>query len=296
MLKTTDEAREYFKPLTYDDLTEDSFNKLVSILTKHLGNWNSRVLDAIHGGYRGSEYYMTIWPHKKYGKYPGTRFVDKDGIKEAFIIVECDQYSKREGISFNKDGWIGFAGWSDSTNVRPFLDAFEEWVDVMQLEKYGVKPCKFEKIELNLPEGYQERYHDAVIKLIEKGIPMEQSLFDTDITIYKKDLDYWTPEQYDKIKEIKNIEQTQGIKIASALNKEQRETFISSYFVDEFPENPEMGRMVCKDGVEYVYTGDWKSMFKVPETPQEKLEAIMLYLDKQPDTPLKEQIFSIIGE
>lgn len=137
MLKTTEEARQYFKPLTYKDITEKRFNKLVAILEEHLGKWNRLHLEERQEGIINSKYYMTIHPHKRFSKYPGTRYV-KDifgDLKEAFIIVECDRYSKRSGISFNQDGFIGFAGWADSTNVIPFLTAFEEWVTGIKKEK-----------------------------------------------------------------------------------------------------------------------------------------------------------------
>lgn len=145
MLKTSEEAREYFKPLTYKDLTEISFKQLVAFLEGHLGEWNRKVLIDRAKNNHDNRYYMTIHPHKKYSKYPGTRY-EKD---KAFIIVKCDNYSFREGISFNKDGFIGFAGWSDKDNVRPFLDAFEEWVAFIKATKYN-----FNELEQKLFGGY----------------------------------------------------------------------------------------------------------------------------------------------
>lgn len=129
MLKTNEDAREYFKPLTYEYLTEKNFNSLVAILTEVLGKWNRQELEFRNKWGHGNNYLMNIHEHKRFSRYPGTRFVNKNGKKEAFIIVKCDNYSYREGISFNSDGFIGFAGWADSDNVRPFLDAFEQWVD-----------------------------------------------------------------------------------------------------------------------------------------------------------------------
>ena len=130
----TDQAREYFKPLTYDDLTEKNFNKLVAILTEVLGKWNRQVLEDREEHGHDNRYYMEIHPHKRFGRYPGTRFIDKKD-KEAFIMVKCDNYSVRTGISFNKDGFIGFAGWADSDNVKPFIQAFREWVDIIKRDK-----------------------------------------------------------------------------------------------------------------------------------------------------------------
>ena len=131
---TRESAREYFKPLTYEDINETQFNKLVAIMEEKLGVWNRTVLEERADNVKSSKYYMQIYPHKKFGKYPGTRYNPrrKDNKLSAFIIVKCDNYSIREGISFNADGFIGFAGWSDKYNVKPFLDAFKEWVDMMK--------------------------------------------------------------------------------------------------------------------------------------------------------------------
>ena len=38
-------------------------------------------------------------------------------------------FTERECISFNQDGFIGFAGWADDKNARPFIDAFIRWVN-----------------------------------------------------------------------------------------------------------------------------------------------------------------------
>ena len=159
MLLTTDEAREYFKPLTYDDLTEKNFNRLVAILTEVLGKWNRHELEFRNKWGHGNNYLMTIHEHKRFGRYPGTRFVNKNGKKEAFIIVKCDNYSYREGISFNKDGFIGFAGWADSDNVRPFLDAFEQWVDILKDENFIVKVKPEETIPIEVYKKWEQSYY-----------------------------------------------------------------------------------------------------------------------------------------
>ena len=43
--------------------------------------------------------------------------------------VDGMYFADREAISFNDDGFIGFAGWSDSKNVQPFYRAFKSWMD-----------------------------------------------------------------------------------------------------------------------------------------------------------------------
>lgn len=65
-------------------------------------------------------------------------------LKEAYFYVSGQihlereknlLFIKREAISFNADGVIGFAGWASSDNVQPFLKAFVDWCDYLR----GVK-------------------------------------------------------------------------------------------------------------------------------------------------------------
>ena len=51
----------------------------------------------------------------------------KDGLIYAYLKMSGSNFEERECISFNKDGFIGFAGWADDTNVQPILRAFIKW-------------------------------------------------------------------------------------------------------------------------------------------------------------------------
>lgn len=53
-------------------------------------------------------------------------------IRGAYLFVNSYYFTQREAISFNRDGFIGFAGWASDNNVRPFLEAFMEWCDYME--------------------------------------------------------------------------------------------------------------------------------------------------------------------
>ena len=56
----------------------------------------------------------------------------KDGrLTSAFMYVNCTYFKKREAISFNGDGFIGFAGWASSANEQPFLRAFIKWCHLL---------------------------------------------------------------------------------------------------------------------------------------------------------------------
>lgn len=57
---------------------------------------------------------------------------DKEGhLKEAYLRCSGPYFKNREAISFNLDGFIGFCGWADSRNQRPFLNAFARWVEYL---------------------------------------------------------------------------------------------------------------------------------------------------------------------
>ena len=47
----------------------------------------------------------------------------------AYVRVDGPYFEDREGISLEPGGFIGFAGWADSRNERPFLVAFARWMD-----------------------------------------------------------------------------------------------------------------------------------------------------------------------
>lgn len=52
---------------------------------------------------------------------PGDRF---------FAGLRCKSYyfEDREAVSFNPDGFIGFAGWADDQNIQPVVAGFKDWV------------------------------------------------------------------------------------------------------------------------------------------------------------------------
>ena len=101
--------------LKYSDITEPMIRHLHEIVEEHLcANFDK-------------EMRMKINPLKKkemvFDKKTG-------GLIEAYIRVQGSYFGDREGISFNKEKqFIGFAGWSDGTNIYPFLTAFMEWIE-----------------------------------------------------------------------------------------------------------------------------------------------------------------------
>jgi len=55
--------------------------------------------------------------------------------KWAGLTCSSDYFEEREAVSFNRDGFIGFAGWASSKNVQPILDGFVLWVKEMKGEQ-----------------------------------------------------------------------------------------------------------------------------------------------------------------
>src|SRR5690606_14421809 len=54
------------------------------------------------------------------------------GLKYARLEVNGSYFSGREAITFNRDGFIGFAGWASGGNLKPFVEAFEKWLDWLE--------------------------------------------------------------------------------------------------------------------------------------------------------------------
>lgn len=50
-------------------------------------------------------------------------------LSHGYFKVKSSYFIKREAISFNDNGFVGFAGWADKFNVQPFVNAFIKWLD-----------------------------------------------------------------------------------------------------------------------------------------------------------------------
>lgn len=68
------------------------------------------------------------------GAFSGTyRVHQRFKIRDTHAALCCHAYyfDQREAITFNQDGFVGFAGWADDNNIQPILSAFCEWLDEM---------------------------------------------------------------------------------------------------------------------------------------------------------------------
>ena len=107
--------------LTYADVTEGDLLALVMLLNEHIKKANADCETSM-----GSMYLSRRIDLKR--KTNGT-------LISCFLYVNSHYFERRECISFNADGWIGFAGWADQGNTNPILRAFIEWSDALAATK-----------------------------------------------------------------------------------------------------------------------------------------------------------------
>lgn len=125
MQLTRDQARKAFASsgLTYDDLTPEALRRLRTLV----GN-DMKTSGCIRGTFRAAN-----------------RFTSKQtplGVLHA-LTCSASYFNGREAISFNEDGFIGFAGWADDVNVQPILRGFMAWVSELEAhvrEQAAVNP------------------------------------------------------------------------------------------------------------------------------------------------------------
>lgn len=132
---TNDEARDYFAKRGMDYSSDPA--KLIAYPIR----WGDMIklwtLCEEHVGHAELEMHMR--PNPVIKKIRG-----RDQVCEAYLRVDGPYFKDREAISFNADGFIGFAGWASTANTKPFLDAFVEWVDWF-VAKYDEKASPNER-------------------------------------------------------------------------------------------------------------------------------------------------------
>lgn len=123
---TNEQAREFFKDceLTYKDIKKHDIEFLLPYTIQ---------IELDSPALYQSPFIETMKISKKTKiKY------DKDGnIAAAFLFVNSHYFKEREAISFNADGFIGFAGWADTKNIQPFIHAFINWCTILKAKTYG---------------------------------------------------------------------------------------------------------------------------------------------------------------
>lgn len=108
-----DDARKAFSDsgLTYAVISKQSIQLLRNLI-------NQRMKES---GYMKDSY--RCWQR---GKIRLTQW----GV---FAEIRCrsENWESREAVSFNTDGFIGFAGWADNKNIQPVLAGFMDWLKEM---------------------------------------------------------------------------------------------------------------------------------------------------------------------
>lgn len=120
---TNEEARQYFrdKGLSYHDITEGDILSLLMLLNREIKKSNKA----------GETSVSTMHMSSKIGMKKRTNGT----IVQCFLYVNSHYFTRREAISFNEDGFIGFAGWADQGNINPLLRAFLRWCDDLAAAK-----------------------------------------------------------------------------------------------------------------------------------------------------------------
>lgn len=120
---TNEEARQYFrdKGISYHDITEGDILSLLMMLNREIKKSNKAGETSVITMHMSSKINM-----KK--RTNGT-------IIKCFLYINSHYFTQREAISFNEDGFIGFAGWADQGNTNPLLRAFLRWCDDLAAAK-----------------------------------------------------------------------------------------------------------------------------------------------------------------
>ena len=112
-------AREYAKGSTIDfySLPISSFVRLAELI-------NKEILPLL-----ADESYSMI------KRLECSNNIEEDkmnGLKAIFLFCRGSYFRKREAISFNRDGFIGFCGELSGCNQTPFVKGFVKWVDELK--------------------------------------------------------------------------------------------------------------------------------------------------------------------
>ena len=120
---SNEDCRNRFKKygLTYGDIADGDILALVMLLNREIKKSN-REGETSADTMRLSQ--KMIIKHKSNGT-----------ISECYLFMNSHYFTQRECISFNKDGFIGFAGWADDGNLNPIRRAFLEWCEILRKQR-----------------------------------------------------------------------------------------------------------------------------------------------------------------
>ena len=58
-----------------------------------------------------------------------SKYDSKGALISCALYVNSDYFTRRECVTFNEDGFIGFCGWASDANAKPIIQAFKKWCD-----------------------------------------------------------------------------------------------------------------------------------------------------------------------
>lgn len=99
--------------LDYAVLTPESLRRLVSLIDREM-----KASRLMHATFRMR---WKLGMHRVDGK-----------LSHASLRCKSSYFDDREAVTFNDDGFVGFAGWADDTNIVPVLGGFQKWVCEMR--------------------------------------------------------------------------------------------------------------------------------------------------------------------
>lgn len=127
-MKNREEARDLFKEigLSYSEIRMFDIDKLKGFLMMELEHFQNNGFTMKLCQLRKKDIVLD-----ENGSLIKCFFRVKGIIKSSAngAFKDIIHFTEREAISFNQDGFIGFAGWADDKNYRPFVDAFVRWVN-----------------------------------------------------------------------------------------------------------------------------------------------------------------------
>lgn len=60
---------------------------------------------------------------------------DQRGRKWPYLQCRAFYFDNREAVTFNPDGFVGFAGWADDQHIQPIIDGFFRWLEIMNANR-----------------------------------------------------------------------------------------------------------------------------------------------------------------
>lgn len=117
-LMTNDEARNHFKEICkdYSIITPLKLRRLQNMIETELINYLEE------GTMQAKQMHMTIASIRK-----NDSLFENGKMIFAQIQVNGSYFSRREAVTFNRDGFIGFGGELSTINIQPILKAFCKW-------------------------------------------------------------------------------------------------------------------------------------------------------------------------